>query len=66
MKNDDPILLYYAAPAYSTTKDHKKALSTLERALKAFDNGPYAKEAEMADFRKEIEDAIKKEKASIG
>ncbi|MBA4293683.1 hypothetical protein C0431_12035 [bacterium] len=66
MKNDDPILLYYAAPAYSTTKDHKKALSTLERALKAFDNSPYAKEAEMADFRKEIEEAIKKEKASIG
>lgn len=66
MKKDDPVLLYYAAPAFSVTKDHKKALSTLERALKAFDNSPYAQEPQMASFRKEIQEAIAKEKASIG
>ncbi len=65
-KKDDPIILYYIAPAYSVTKDHKKALAVLERALKAFDGSEYAKEEQMKEFRKEIEEAIAKEKAQIG
>lgn len=66
MKKDDAFLLYYCAPAFSTNKDHKKALELLERALKAFDTGEYAKEADMKEFRDEIVKAIAKEKEQIG
>jgi len=66
VKTDDPFLLYYCAPAFSTSKDHKKAIEVLERALKGFDSGPYATEADMKDFRGEIVKALEKEKAAIG
>ncbi|MFM9872804.1 MAG: redoxin family protein [Fimbriimonadaceae bacterium] len=67
LKKEDPILLYYIAPAYSINNDHKKSLSILERALKAFDmSDDYKNEESMKDFRQEIENAIKKEKALIG
>lgn len=65
LKNDDPFLLYYCAPAFSTSKDHKKAIEVLERALKGFDSGPYAADSDMKDFRDEIVKALEKEKAAI-
>lgn len=67
LKKEDPILLYYIAPAYSANKDHKKSLEVLERALKAFDaSEEYKGEESMKGFRDEITAAIAKEKALIG
>lgn len=61
LKADDPVVLFYAAPAFSIHKQHKRAITVLERALKAFD-AKYAKDENMADFKKEIQDALEKEK----
>ncbi len=65
-KKDSAFALYYCSPAFSVTGDHKKAVEVLERALKAFDNSELAKQEGMKDFRTEIENAIKEEKAKIG
>lgn len=64
MKEDDAILLYYAAPAYSVTGDHKRAAALLERAILAFDK-KYKDDASMSSLRGNLVQALEQEKKKI-
>lgn len=63
---DDPFVMFYCSVAYSRNKDHKKAISALERALAAFDKSEFAKDPDMADFRTEITKALEEERKASG
>lgn len=54
----DPIASYYAAFAYEATKDYKKAIDTLEAALKAFLAGPDKDSEGMKGFKEALEGRI--------
>ncbi|MDI9639385.1 TlpA disulfide reductase family protein [Kamptonema cortianum] len=66
MTTDEPVVLYHCSVAPSILKDHRTAATLLERALKAFDNGPYANQPDMRSFRDQIAKALAIEKSKIG